>query len=122
MSGSLLPEDGDAQIPNLVIQRHKRRLRKVPRRGKIGFETCHAKESPFELLARQILQAGKRFGDGRNPMTNHSQIIPGADRSSNRFFEAVFIQDRSHVEVVRHDEPVEAELAAEQFGDDAVGE
>ena len=43
------------------------------------------------------------FLDLRDAMTNHRPVVSRFDRQPNRFLEAVFIQDRAHIEVVGHD-------------------
>ena len=51
-------------------------------------------------------------------MADHRPIVPRADGKPDRFLEAVFIQDRAHVEVVRHDQALEAKFFAQQICDD----
>jgi len=56
--------------------------------------------------------------DFRNAMADHRQIVSGTDGEANRFFKAVLVQDCAHVEIVRHDQTLEAKFPAQQFRDD----
>ena len=51
--------------------------------------------------------------DRINPVADHRPIIPRADGKPDRFFETVFIQDRAHVEIVRHDQALVAKFFAQ---------
>ena len=76
----------------------------------------------IELFSREFLDVAEGFLDRRNAMADHGEIVSGADGAANGFFEAVLVQDRAHVQVVGHDEAIEAKLVAQEAGDDARGE
>jgi hypothetical protein len=113
-------EDGDSQVPDLLVQLRKRGLAEVMRRGEVRFAPGDVAERPLEIACGKFRNVSNGFFDRRNAMTDHGQIVSSPDRAADRFFKPVLIQDRAHIEVVGHDQTLEAKLAAEKLGHDAM--
>ena len=54
----------------------------------------------------QPLQMHMRLLHHLNPVTDHHQIIPRTHRFLNRLLERHLIQNRPHIQIVRHHQPV----------------
>src|SRR5262245_31583914 len=52
-------------------------------------------------------------------MTDHREIIARADCVTNSLFEIVFVQNRSHIEIIGHHQASKAQLIAQELGDNA---
>ena len=50
-------------------------------------------------------------------MANHRQIISGCESESEHFFETVFVKDRAHIQVVRHDEAAKFHVLPKKISD-----
>jgi hypothetical protein len=116
--GAFFAERGDPQFPNFVVDLAERGFGKFVRRLHCFLEFRDAAERAISLVARQRVQNLANVFDFRNAMTNHHEIVSGVDRETNRVLQTVSVQDRSHVEIVGHDEAVETEFVAEQIGND----
>ena len=55
-------------------------------------------------------------------MANHEEIIADLDAEAHCFVKPVVVQNCAHVEVVRHDESIEAHVFAKEVADDDRGE
>lgn len=55
-------------------------------------------------------------------VTDHDEVVTCADGFLDCLFECDLIEDRSHIEIVGHGQAFKAELVAEEFGADVVGE
>ena len=98
------------------------RLRKFRRRLYLGLESVNALQRAGNLFPRQFFDNADgllRFVDS---VANHGEIVAGGKSEAQHFVETVFIQNRAHIEVVRHDEPLEPQLFTQQFRHDSMTE
>jgi hypothetical protein len=72
--------------------------------------TC---ERALNLVAGQTAKDPMNLFDLGNAMADHGQIISRFDCEPNCFFETVLIQDRAHIQVIGHDQTVEAKFCTE---------
>ena len=113
LGGAFFAENGDAQVPDFVVDLAKSGFGKFVRRRELSLETRDTRKRAIDLIARQFGKNLLGLVDFRNPMTNHRQIVSRLDGAANCFLEAVLIQDRAHIEVVGHDQTIEAHFFAE---------
>lgn len=50
-------------------------------------------------------------------MTDHEQVVTCLDSKAHRLVKTVVIEDRAHIEIIGHDEPLKAKVIFEQFRD-----
>src|SRR6266446_5604731 len=117
--GTLLAQRRDPQVPNLIVDFPESRILKSAGRRELCFETGNIGQRAIRFCAWQFSEDAMNISDFRNAMADHRQIVSGADGEANRFFEPVLVQDRAHVEIVRHDQTIEAKFPTQQFRDDA---
>ena len=92
-------------------------------RDQLALGALNAGEGGIEHLVGQGGEVGVGLLDHFNAVANHGEVVAGADRFLDRLFEANFVENGPHVEVVGHDQAVvESELIAEEFGNDIVAE
>src|SRR5713101_8938147 len=116
---ALFTESGDAQVPNLVVDLAKCRLGELVRRRYLFLEAFDTFLCALDLIGRQSPQNSVYVFDFRNAMTDHGQIVSSPDGEPNCFFQSVTVQDRAHVEIIGHDQSIEAEFLAQEIGNDA---
>src|SRR5439155_1874195 len=109
----------DAQVPDFIVDLAKGGFGKFVRRCEGFLEANHAGERAIDLIAGQTAEDAMDVLDLWNAMANHGEIVSGRNRETNRVLEAVSIENRAHVEIVRHGETIEAEFFAKQLGNDA---
>src|SRR4051794_1352513 len=88
------------------------------RRGHASLETRDALEGAIEQRPRQLTECLPRFANRIDPMTYHCEVVTGIHREAKRLREAVLVVDRAHVEIIGHDEAIEAEIVAQKIRHD----
>jgi hypothetical protein len=120
--GAFLAEGGDAEVPDGVVDLLEALWGVAVRFDEAFFGFLDAEEGvvedggfdAFEVLAGEF--------DHFEAVADHDEVIAGADGFLDGLLEGDLVEDGAHVEVVGHSEAVEAELVAEEFGADVVGE
>ena len=82
------------------------------RGGELRFATRDGFESGIEFFAHRIdgfFRSGRHF----HAMANHEEVIADLNAEAHGFIKSVVVQNRAHVEVVRHDETFEAHVFPE---------
>src|ERR1700730_12483850 len=119
LPGPFLAENGNAQIPDFIVDLAEGGFGKFMSRREFFLEACDAGERAIDLAAGQSTKDAMDVLDLGNAMTNHREVVPGRNRETDRVLESKTIENRAHVEIVGHDETLKADVFAEQFGNNA---
>src|SRR5437870_14462 len=113
LPGPFFAKHRDTQVPNLVVDFAKGVFRKFVRWCESSFESGDAFQSAIDLIVRQDVEGSLHVLNLGNAMTDHCHVVPCCDTQAYRFLKPISGKDRSHVEIVSHDETIEAELVAQ---------
>ena len=94
-------------------------FRKFRRGARVLLETVYGRKCALDFIVRQCVKNPMNLFDLCDAMANHGKVISRGDGEADCFFETVLIENRSHIEIISHNQPIEAELIMQQLGDDA---
>ena len=118
LSGVFFAQDGDTQIPNLVVDLAEGSFGKLVRLFKSFLESCHILQSAIDLILRQRIEDSLDVLNLGNAMANHRDVVPCRNGQAYRVLKPIPGKERAHVEIVSHDQTIEIEFAAQQIGYD----
>ena len=115
---SLCTEDVHPEVPDGLIEGLEVLLAEGGRGREFRFEYSDIGQGTLDLVSGAFLQdLGSLLGQ-LGAVADHEEVVAGLKSQADHLVEAVVVEDRSHVEVVSHDEPLESHLLPEELGRD----
>jgi len=110
---ALFAQNGDTQVPNLIVDLAEGFFRKLVRWCESFLESRDAFQGAIDLILWQRSEDSLHVLDLGNAMANHRHIVPCCDGQSTCVLKPIPSKNCAHVEVVRHDETIETEFVAQ---------
>src|ERR1700730_17768919 len=84
LPGPFLAENGNAQIPDFIVDLAEGGFGKFMSRREVFLKTCDAGEVSIDLLTWQNTKDAMNVIDLGNSMANHREVVPGRNRETDR--------------------------------------
>lgn len=110
---TLFAQNGDTQIPNLIVDLAESFLGKFVRWCEPFLESRHAFQGAIDLILWQRSEDSLHVLDLGNAMAKHGHVVPCCDAKANCVLKPVSGKNCAHVEIVRHDKTIETEFVAQ---------
>src|ERR1043166_6534389 len=115
---ALFAQDCHTQMPNRVVDLAEGSFGKFGRWCNCFFASGDIFRCAIDLILGQRSEDSLYVLNLGNAMADHSHVVSSSDREANCVLEPKSCKNRSHIQIVSHNETIETEFAAQQIGND----